>query len=91
MFAFLVLLVVTGLSQGLERAALLGRNDDTSESVESFSGRTAIWRDVGPYISDRPFVGYGYGSFWTPARIGTISDEKKKKKWGVPDEPLDLC
>jgi exopolysaccharide production protein ExoQ len=78
----LVLLVVTGLSQGLEHAALLGRNDDTSESVESFSGRTAIWRDVGPYISDRPFVGYGYGGFWTPARIGTISDEEK---WGVPD------
>ena len=78
----LVLLVVTGLSQGLESAVLLGRNDDTSESVESFSGRTAIWRDVGPYISDRPLVGYGYGGFWTPTRIGTISDEEK---WGVPD------
>ena len=79
---FLVLLVVTGLSQGLERAALLGRNDDTSESVESFSGRTAIWRDVGPYISDRPIVGYGYGGFWTTTRVSVISDEEK---WGVPD------
>jgi exopolysaccharide production protein ExoQ len=78
----LVLLVVTGLSKGLESAALLGRTDDTSESVESFSGRTAIWRDVGPYIGDRPMAGYGYGGFWTPARIGTISDEEK---WGVPD------
>jgi exopolysaccharide production protein ExoQ len=78
----LVLLVVTGLSKGLQSAALLGRTDDTSESVESFSGRTAIWRDVGPYISDRPLAGYGYGGFWTPARIGTISDEEK---WGVPD------
>jgi exopolysaccharide production protein ExoQ len=78
----LVLLVVTGLSKGLQSAALLGRTDDTSESVESFSGRTAIWRDVGPYISDRPLAGYGYGGFWTATRIGTISDEEK---WGVPD------
>jgi exopolysaccharide production protein ExoQ len=78
----LVLLVVTGLSKGLQSAALLGRTDDTSESVESFSGRTAIWRDVGPYISDHPLAGYGYGGFWTPARIGAISDEEK---WGVPD------
>jgi exopolysaccharide production protein ExoQ len=78
----LVLLVVTGLSKGLESAALLGRTDDTSESVESFSGRTAIWRDVGPYISDHPLAGYGYGGFWTATRISTISDEEK---WGVPD------
>jgi exopolysaccharide production protein ExoQ len=78
----LVLLVVTGLSKGLQSAALLGRTDDTSESVESFSGRTAIWRDVGPYISDHPLAGYGYGGFWTATRISTISDEEK---WGVPD------
>lgn len=37
---------------------------------ESFTGRVAIWDMVFRYISDNPFTGAGYGSFW---QIGTSS------------------
>jgi len=29
-------------------------------------GRTDIWRLVWPYITDRFWLGYGFGSFWQP-------------------------
>jgi O-antigen ligase len=30
----------------------------------TFSGRTAIWSQVGQFISHRPLLGYGYDAFW---------------------------
>jgi len=30
----------------------------------TFTGRTKIWAFAGHYISQSPFVGYGFGSFW---------------------------
>lgn len=53
-------------------AALLAQKDmlvlllDTLEKDMTVHGRTDIWRLVWPYIMDRFWLGYGYGSFWQP-------------------------
>jgi exopolysaccharide production protein ExoQ len=79
--SFLLFLFGTGLSSGLQRAITMGRVD-VADSPDSISGRTVIWKDVGPYISEHPITGYGYQSFWTPARLTVIQDEEQ---WNVPD------
>jgi exopolysaccharide production protein ExoQ len=55
----------------LFEAAMLGREDD----VASLSGRGFIWPVCWEYISQRPWLGYGYGSFWTPSRIEYFLEE----------------
>ena len=72
--------LATGLSPVLTNA--LSKQRDGDAGVESFAGRTRIWQDVTAYILRRPLTGHGYGSFWTPEHINTISDDEQ---WGVPD------
>jgi exopolysaccharide production protein ExoQ len=50
---------------------LLGRSED----ADTLSGRAFIWPLVGHYIRLRPWLGYGYESFWNPPNIDLISDE----------------
>ncbi len=57
-------------------ALLLGR----AEQSDTLSGRAFIWPLVTYYIGFRPWLGYGYESFWNPAHIDTISDELQ---WGL--------
>jgi O-antigen ligase len=80
LFCFLLLFLGAGLLSGVKSAILLGRDDPGS--VDTFSGRTMIWEDVGYYIRQRPILGYGYGGFWNPTHISVISDEEKG---GVPE------
>jgi exopolysaccharide production protein ExoQ len=79
--SLLIFLLGTGLSSPWQRAITMGRVD-VADSPDSFSGRTVIWKDVGPYIGERPITGYGYQTFWTPRRLTVISDEEQ---WDVPD------
>jgi exopolysaccharide production protein ExoQ len=79
--SFLIFLFGTGLSSGLQRAITMGRVD-VADSPDSVSGRTVIWKDVGPYIGKHPITGFGYQTFWTPSRQTVISDEEQ---WDVPD------
>jgi exopolysaccharide production protein ExoQ len=55
---------------------LLGR----AEESDALSGRAYIWPVVLHYIGQRPWLGYGYESFWNPAHIDTISSELE---WGL--------
>ncbi|MEX2175328.1 MAG: O-antigen ligase family protein [Pirellulaceae bacterium] len=57
-------------------ALLLGR----AEESDTLSGRAFIWPNVLYYIGQRPWLGYGYEAFWTPAHIDTISHELQ---WGL--------
>lgn len=50
-------------------AILLGR----AEESDTLSGRAFIWPEVLYFVGQRPWLGYGYESFWTPAHIETIS------------------
>jgi len=79
--AFCALLLVLGnaFTPHLKSALMLGKDDSTADS---FSGRIGIWGDVRYYIYQRPLLGYGYGGFWTPTHLSTISSEEKQ---GVPN------
>jgi len=63
----------------LKSAAMLGREDSSSAS---FNGRIGVWDEIGPYVQRRPILGYGYGGFWSAARISEISEGEK---WGIPN------
>jgi exopolysaccharide production protein ExoQ len=70
------------LLPAVKSAILLGRDDPGH--VDTFTGRTEVWKDVGYYIRQRPILGFGYGGFWTPTHISEISDEEKWG-YGVPN------
>jgi O-antigen ligase len=57
-------------------AILLGR----AEEAGTLSGRAFIWPEVLYFVNQRPWLGYGFESFWTPARIDIISDNLG---WGL--------
>lgn len=77
-FCLMVILGGTFLPK-LQSAVFAGRDISANDT---FNGRTGIWDDVGSYVRQRPILGYGYGGFWTPARIREVSDEEN---WAVPD------
>jgi O-antigen ligase len=43
---------------------LLGRSS-------TFTGRTGIWKAVEYGLADRPFLGHGYGAYWSENYLGT--------------------
>jgi O-antigen ligase len=67
----LLLLWVCGLDPltDFRDALLLGR----AEESDTLSGRAFIWPEVMYFVNQRLLLGYGYESFWTAARIETIS------------------
>jgi len=75
--ALLVMLVGVDPSDELQRAAMLGRQQDDADSL---SGRFLIWPEVLSYIAKRPIAGYGYESFWTADHIDAIS---ARLQWGL--------
>ncbi len=58
---FLPLLAIVLVQQDVVGLVLSGLQKDLTAH-----GRTDIWRLVWPYINDRFWLGYGYGSFWQP-------------------------
>jgi exopolysaccharide production protein ExoQ len=73
--AALVFAVVVFAPQTVTRAhdaALLGRSAE-SDNPATLSGRTLLWEDLLYFASARPWLGYGFDSFWTPAHIAEIS------------------
>ncbi|MGI8979945.1 MAG: O-antigen ligase family protein [Pirellulaceae bacterium] len=68
---FLLMLAGKDPLTQLFEAAMLGRDDD----VASLSGRSLIWPICWEFIDQRPWLGYGYGSFWTPLRIELFLEE----------------
>jgi exopolysaccharide production protein ExoQ len=56
-------------------ASMVERASDSSDT-SSLNGRTSLWETLGVYIAERPWRGYGYGSFWTPQHIEDVSQEE---------------
>jgi len=54
----------------IHSTALLGRVEDSYAST--FIGRIELWNECLKYLDHHPFLGYGYGSFWTPKRLAEI-------------------
>jgi len=70
--AGLLALVLFLLGYGLSAPFMGGSNVAAFSSAlgrdATLTGRTDIWADVMPARSQRPLLGYGFGSFWTNAR-----------------------
>jgi exopolysaccharide production protein ExoQ len=49
---------------------LLGRKDTEASTL---TNRIPLWKDCLPYIGQQPWLGYGYGGFWTLDRILLIT------------------
>ncbi len=72
--ASLGVLVVTvagsQLKSAVGDAAAMGRADD----VTSLTGRLPLWEELLEWVAQRPLVGYGYMSMWTPERVEYLGD-----------------
>jgi exopolysaccharide production protein ExoQ len=66
-----LVIFVPGFSAGAQELVALGRSQGTE--VLTLTGRTDLWHDLLGYAAQRPFFGYGYDSFWVPARILEIA------------------
>ncbi len=65
MVAAFVLLVL-GLAGGAIVVSSFGDLMVTLGRDPTLSARTRIWQVVMPYIEQRPYLGYGFGTFWIP-------------------------
>lgn len=66
------------LSRNVEQIVLLGRDDH----AESLTGRVPLWEELTEYVQSRPWLGYGYNSFWDADHIYAISSTLK---WGISE------
>jgi exopolysaccharide production protein ExoQ len=79
--------IVQPLASASWNALLLGRQEGTS----TFAVRVELWRDLLDYLQQRPLAGYGYGGFWTPARISIISDDQHWSITSSHSEYLEIA
>jgi exopolysaccharide production protein ExoQ len=61
------IILIPDLSEHAQSWASLGRSN--TYELTSMTGRTELFQDLLSYVADRPFLGYGYDSFWQPVHI----------------------
>ncbi len=62
-----------------QSAFMMGRKD--TENTSNLSNRAPLWAELMESVHERPWIGYGYEAFWTPARVERISADQG---WMVP-------
>ena len=68
--ALALALLLNSFSPFLLRSLQLGRED---ADVATLTGRMQLWTALLDEAARRPFLGHGYGAFWTDARILQVS------------------
>jgi exopolysaccharide production protein ExoQ len=68
--ALLFLLQANGVLRSSGALLLLGREDS---SLSTLTGRTDIWGFALQRAAERPILGYGYNSFWSPRHTAEVS------------------
>lgn len=63
--------------------AAMGRGDEASSSLDTFTGRLPLWEEELKYAGERPILGFGYNAFLSPSHLASIS---KAAGW-VPASP----
>jgi O-antigen ligase len=79
-FACVGVLAATLLGVDLVERASGSLSMGRMEETDTLSGRTDLWDLLDEYVRQRPWLGYGYGGFWTPARIEAVSGDQY---WGI--------
>ncbi len=77
--AILVLLGGNSLFPALGNVLLLGRADS---SIYTLSARVPLWTRALSFAATRPFLGFGFNSFWTPSHALEFS---MKEGWGISE------
>lgn len=55
---------------------ILALEHSGTRSDSTLLARVDLWREAMEYIELRPLLGYGYGAFWTPERIGRFASDQ---------------
>ena len=62
----------------LNRITYFGREES---DLDTLSLRLPLWKECARLLWERPIVGFGYDSFWTPRRVVAVSTSQG---WSVP-------
>lgn len=76
---FAIVVFAPDVVTSVHQMALLGRSA-AAEDPSTLSGRTLLWSDLIDWAADRPFLGYGFDSFWTPTHINI---ESLRRGWVI--------
>lgn len=77
--ATMIYLGATGSHLQVDRLATMGRDEDTADPTK-LTGRLPIWNQALGLFAQRPFLGYGYGAFWTANRL---EDFERRNGWAL--------
>ena len=77
---FVLSISLLAIPQFAMNAALMGRAKNKGEDAKSLTGRVPLWTQLIDQLEDRPLVGFGYESFWTPEMIVEVSE---KQGWTI--------
>jgi O-antigen ligase len=75
--SLIVLVIGTEIVDGLFQVALMNRSDSDAGTL---TGRLPVWEELLGYLSQRPWLGYGFNGFWTVKHISELSGSQH---WGV--------
>ncbi len=74
-FGGLITFVATNqVEEALPGLVLLGRADE-ADHLTTLTGRVPLWDVALRFAAERPLLGYGFNSFWTPERFVSIAYE----------------
>ena len=84
-----VVVALLGFALFLSSVAIIALFNATTDDLltllfgdPTFTGRTSIWAFVWPYVESRPWLGYGFGGFWS---IGTAAPVMQAGWWWMRD------
>ncbi|QEG38981.1 O-antigen ligase family protein [Roseimaritima ulvae] len=77
--ASMVYLGATGRRVDVDRLATMGRDEELADPTK-LTGRLPIWNQALELFAQRPFLGYGYGAFWTAPRL---EDFQRRNGWAL--------
>ncbi len=68
LLGFVVVMTNSGSTDMSDTFSVLNLGRST-EDVETYTGRTMVWKICLHYIADRPYIGYGFNCFWNAKHI----------------------
>lgn len=73
LFWFVLLVAQEDLIGTAKSFAAMGRGEEATATLGSFTGRLALWGEQLDYARARPTLGYGYNAFLNPRNLSSVS------------------
>ena len=68
--------LLVSAQQGRPAYQSLLKSEHDEQDPTSFNGRLYLWQTCLHYALQRPVLGYGFGAFWSPDRIESVSEDQ---------------